>query len=89
MLDVKQKQFITIMVLVALILSNLVLFVLWNEAKANVEVVKENAINELVKCGCEGYWRGVPFIYDQKDFNISDLNFVYSMPPPPPSGGKS
>jgi len=76
MLDVKQKQFFTILVLVALIASNGCLFVLWNEAKANVEVVKWNAINELVKCGCEGWSNELFLPLNNKDNNKFDLNLV-------------
>jgi len=73
MLDVKQKQFLTIFVLIALIASNLCLFVLWQEASNNVEIVKQNAISELTECGCEGYWKGVPYNYKNGDF-VLDLN---------------
>lgn len=76
MLNIKQKQFLTILVLIALIGSNLLLFSFWNEAKLNIEIVKANAINELVECGCEGYWRGVPYVYHQRDLDKVDLNLL-------------
>jgi competence protein ComGC len=57
MLDVKQKQFLTILVLVALIFSNLVLFALWNESKSNIEIIKTNAVNKLIECECDGFER--------------------------------
>jgi hypothetical protein len=69
MLNDKQKQFLTIFVLIALIASNLLLFFVWQESISNLEVVKSNAVNELVECGCEGFYK-VP----QHDLNLTDLN---------------
>jgi len=80
MLNDKQKRFFSIMVLVALILCNVCTYILWQEATKNLEVVKLNAVSELVECGCEGYWKGVPFVFHQRDLDNVDFNFL---------GGKS
>lgn len=74
MLNGKQKLFLVVFVFLGLLCSNIVLFFAWQESLNNVNIVKQNAIDELVECGCEGYWKGVPYVYRSKDFNIVDLN---------------
>jgi hypothetical protein len=77
MLNSTQRKFILFLVVLGLIAGNVVTLVALNEAKANLEVVKENAVNELIECGCEGYWRGVPYAYNSRDVNLGGLTIPF------------